>query len=330
MALYELRALRLARGAREVLALPALDIDEGVVTALLGPNGAGKSTLLEALAGLLAPAGGVLRYDGAAVDDGTRASLVRRVGYVAQQPWLFERSVRANVELGLRLRGMSTASARPRVDEALQCLGLTALAARPARQLSGGETQRVALARALALAPEVLLLDEPFSALDATSAADLKTLLRGFRALGLRAVVFATHDEKLALALAEVTLRLADGHAARDVRANVFAGTFDPAHHCFLVDGVAIHVGDHVTGGTRVAIDPAHVVLSTVHLESSMRNAFDGRVVTLTEQGGEVMVTVAGGLPLQALVTHETVAALGLVPGRPVWASFKSNAVRVY
>lgn len=212
-ALYALRGVALQRGARVVLEVPTLDLQANTVTAVLGPNGAGKSTLLEALACLLLPARGTLHYDGTLLTPGNATLLARRLGYVAQQPYLFERSVRANVTLGLRLRGASRVEAGQRADAMLERFGLAPLAGVRARELSGGEAQKLALARTLVLSPEVLLLDEPFTALDAAAAADLRALLRNPRALGARAIVFSTHDETLAAALADVTVRLGAGLA---------------------------------------------------------------------------------------------------------------------
>ncbi|MCC7123059.1 MAG: ATP-binding cassette domain-containing protein [Gammaproteobacteria bacterium] len=330
MALYELWDVRLVRAARTVLELPSLDIDEHVITALLGPNGAGKSTLLDALAGLLAPARGTLRYAGNVIDAQSRAALLRRVGYVSQQPWLFDRSVQANVELGLRLRGVTTPAARRRADAALAQLGIETLAARPARELSGGETQRVALARALALAPEVLLLDEPFNALDVTTVDTMKHVLRDLRTAGLRAVVFATHDATLALALADVTLHVSDGRVTRGKRMNLFGGAFDARRHAFDVGGVMVHVAGHIAGGTRIQIDPARIVVSSARLESSLRNVYAGQVIALATDDDGIHVTLDVGLRLQALLSRESVTALGLAPGHAVWAGFDPHAVRVY
>ena len=330
MALYELREIVIERESRRILELPTLDVDAHEITALLGPNGAGKSTLLETLAFLLPPAQGSLCYDGRLLDAGNRADLARRVGLVAQRPYLFDRSVRANLLLALSIRGVPSAAARRRADATLERLGLLPLAARAARALSGGEAQKVAIARTLVLAPEVLLLDEPFSFLDVAAVDDLKMLLGGFRDLGARAVVFTTHDEGLALALADSTLRVIDGHVMRANLSNLFTGKLDVARHDFTTGAVVIHVSDHVTHGTRIAIDPAHVVLSTARLDSSMRNALPGRVVALAEQAGDILVTVDVGLRLQVLITHAGAAAQTLQPGAPVWASFKSNAVRVF
>ena len=161
---------------------------------LFGASGSGKSLTLRALAGLSTPAAGVIRQRGRTVFDAASGCNVppqqRRVGYVPQHGGLFPHlSVRGNVGFGV-----PRATRTPRVDEILESLGLTALADRRPASLAGGEAQRVAVARALATAPDTLLLDEPFSALDRTARVELGVWFREHvRRLDL-VVVLVTHD----------------------------------------------------------------------------------------------------------------------------------------
>src|SRR5882757_8126383 len=143
------------------------DVPEGSLTALLGPSGSGKSTLLRAIAGLDEPDTGTITIKG---QDVTRVSPQRReIGFVFQHYAAFKHmSVRDNVGFGLKIRKTPKAELRARVDELLQLVHLSGWADRYPAQLSGGQRQRMALARALAVEPRVLLLDEPFGALDAT------------------------------------------------------------------------------------------------------------------------------------------------------------------
>ena len=332
-ALYTLSGLRIARGGRTILDVDHLALEDSGVTALVGPNGAGKSTLLEVLAFLLPPEAGRLVFDGTPVSGAEAQACAKRVGLVPQNPYLFDRSVAANVRLGLALRGVPRAAATARVDETIALLGLAALAERHVRRLSGGEAQKVAIARIVALRPEVLLLDEPFSYLDSAATAELAALLADPARLGARKIVFTTHDELLALKLATEVVNVVAGRADRGSLLNLYSGRLDRARHSFSiggdVGGIEVHVGDHVSAGTRIALDPAHVVLSATRLESSMRNVFPGRISSLAEHGGEVLVTVDIGLRIHALVTHEAVRAQDLRPGAATWVSFKSNALRV-
>ena len=206
---YALRDVRVVLGGRPVLAVPALQLAAGAMTALVGANGAGKSTLLRLLAFLLPPAAGAVEFAGTPVAWSARplAALRRRVTYVASAPYLFRGTVPDNVGYGLRVRRRHDAAA---VDAALAAVGLTALAGRPARTLSSGEAQRVALARALVIRPEVLLFDEPTANLDRDSVPRIEAVLAALPERGCT-VVLATHDRAQAERLAGRVVRLEDG-----------------------------------------------------------------------------------------------------------------------
>ncbi|HEY3190746.1 MAG TPA: ATP-binding cassette domain-containing protein, partial [Solirubrobacteraceae bacterium] len=155
----------------------SLEVEEGSLTALLGPSGSGKSTLLRVIAGLEAPDDGAVTIEGA---DATRVPPQKRgIGFVFQHYAAFKHmTVRDNVAFGLRVRRRPRAEVRAKVGELLALVGLDGLADRYPAQLSGGQRQRMALARALAVEPRVLLLDEPFGALDAKVRAELRAWLR--------------------------------------------------------------------------------------------------------------------------------------------------------
>jgi tungstate transport system ATP-binding protein len=207
------RELRVHAGRRELLHLPALDVPAGSVLAVLGPNGAGKTTLLRAL-GLLGPH----RITGQVLLDGhpaTRAQLRIAAAAVLQRPILRRGTVAANVASGLRFRGAPRAAARERAAPWLDKLGIAHLADRDARTLSGGEAQRTCLARALALEPRVLLLDEPFTGLDATTRGDLVADLAAALAGRPTATVLVTHDPDEAAALADGIAVLVAGQIRR-------------------------------------------------------------------------------------------------------------------
>ena len=183
-----------------------LDIADGELIALLGPSGSGKTTLLRIIAGLeFADAGRVLF---GAEDMAARAVRERNVGFVFQHYALFKHmSVRDNVSFGLRMRPRRTrpapAAIEARAEELLELVQLGGLGARYPHQLSGGQRQRVALARALAIEPRVLLLDEPFGALDAKVRKDLRRWLRELHQRIGTTTIFVTHDQEEALELAD-------------------------------------------------------------------------------------------------------------------------------
>jgi ABC-type sulfate/molybdate transport systems ATPase subunit len=205
--LLELRGISVDAGGRTILAFEQLTIAPGETLAILGPNGAGKSTLLRV-------AGGLRRHDrGKVLLHGRPATppQVRDVSAaVLQRPLLRRGSVRANVETGLRFKRVPRAESRQRGARWLERFGLEQLAEQPAASVSGGEAQRVSIARALALAPELLLLDEPFGALDAPTRAELLADLRDILAATSTAALLVTHDRHEAAAVAD---RIAILHA---------------------------------------------------------------------------------------------------------------------
>ena len=208
-AAVELRGVRKAYGAHPVLRGIDLDVPTGTITAVLGTSGCGKTTLLRLLAGFDTADAGTIALHGCTVDDGHRplAPEHRRIGYVPQEGGLFPHlSVADNIGFGLH-----RAARRRRVAELLDLVGLPDLGARSPHQLSGGQQQRVALARALAPAPQLVLLDEPFSALDAGLRAQLRTdVATALRRSGTTAVL-VTHDQDEALSIADLVAVLRDG-----------------------------------------------------------------------------------------------------------------------
>ncbi len=180
----------------------SLDVPEGSLTALLGPSGSGKSTLLRVIAGLEAPDSGHVIIAG---EDATGIPPQRRgVGFVFQHYAAFKHlSVRRNIAFGLEVRKRPKDETTRRVDELLEVMGLTGYADRLPSQLSGGQRQRMALARALAVEPKVLLLDEPFGALDANVRAELRTWLRRLHDDVGVTTVLVTHDQEEAMDVAD-------------------------------------------------------------------------------------------------------------------------------
>ncbi len=180
----------------------SLEIKSGSLVALLGPSGSGKSTLLRLIAGLEMPEGGKIWLTG---KDATYQSVQERnIGFVFQHYALFKHmTVRKNIAFGLEIRKAPKAKIKPRVDELLDLVQLSGLGDRYPSQLSGGQRQRVALARALAVEPKVLLLDEPFGALDARVRKDLRAWLRRLHDEVHVTTVFVTHDQEEAMEVSD-------------------------------------------------------------------------------------------------------------------------------
>jgi sulfate/thiosulfate transport system ATP-binding protein len=189
----------------------SFEAKDGAITALLGPSGSGKSTVLRMIAGLEQPDGGRIWVDGE--EHTNKTPQERRLGFVFQHYALFRHmSVRQNVAFGLTVRRASKDDQKKRVDELLELVGLSPFAERRPDQLSGGQRQRVALARALAPRPKVLLLDEPFGALDARVRQELRRWLDDLhRELGVTSLL-VTHDQEEALELAQAVVVMRQGN----------------------------------------------------------------------------------------------------------------------
>jgi len=180
----------------------SIEVPAGSLTALLGPSGSGKSTLLRVIAGLERPDRGTVELDG--VDVTRRAAQKRGVGFVFQHYAAFKHmTVRDNVAFGLKVRRRPRAEIRARVDELLELVQIAGWADHYPAQLSGGQRQRMALARALAVEPKVLLLDEPFGALDARVRKDLRAWLRRLHDEMHVTTIFVTHDQEEAMEIAD-------------------------------------------------------------------------------------------------------------------------------
>ncbi|MEO0980180.1 MAG: ABC transporter ATP-binding protein, partial [Pseudomonadota bacterium] len=196
----------------QTVAVPNLDLDirKGELIALLGPSGCGKTTTMRAIAGLLTPTGGKIVIDGA---DVTRTPANKRgIGLVFQSYALFPHlSAFENVAFGLRLRKLPEAQVQSRTEAGMATVGLTGFEARKPAELSGGQQQRLALARSLVMEPKVLLLDEPLSNLDARLRLEMRNELQRVQKDTGITMVFVTHDQSEALALADRVVLMKDG-----------------------------------------------------------------------------------------------------------------------
>ena len=350
--------LHVEAGGRTLLSVPSLEIYRGEVLAIIGPNGAGKSTLLQSLACLREPTSGVLHFDGQTIDlHNPPLTFRRRLAVVFQEPLLFDATVFENVASGLKLRGVARTTTRERVLPWLEQLSIAHLVQRQARTLSGGEAQRVSLARALVLDPDLLLLDEPFSALDPLTR---ESLLETFHRLQRQTQVttlFVTHDRLEALRLGSRVAVLDEGNIAQiGALEEVFGQPANEKIASFVgvetilrgwiesqADGFAeirLGTGTLVAAASSLSqwtpvtlcIRPEEVTLLGGHANlgpSSARNHFLARVSRIVPWGVAFKVHLDCGFPLVAFVTRPSIELLHLQEGAQVVATFKATAVHV-
>jgi sulfate transport system ATP-binding protein len=293
-----------------------LDIPGGSLTALLGPSGSGKSTLLRVIAGLETPDEGTVAIDGREVT-GVRPQR-RGVGFVFQHYAAFKHmTVRDNIAFGLSVRRRPKAEIRERVDELLRLVQLEGLGGRYPSQLSGGQRQRMALARALAPEPSVLLLDEPFGALDARVRTDLRRWLRALHEEVHVTTVLVTHDQEEAM---EVADRIAVMDHARLQQVGAPRDLYEEPANPFVMGFVGA-----VNRMGEAFVRPHDVELRTVANGVTSPAVVD-RVVHL---GFEVRVelTREDGTTLMAQLTRDEAGALDPRPGDRVFIAPRRERV---
>jgi sulfate/thiosulfate transport system ATP-binding protein len=286
----------------------SLDVESGSLTALLGPSGSGKSTLLRIVAGLDAADTGEILLAG---QDATALTPQKRnVGFVFQHYAAFKHmTVRDNIAFGLKVRKRPKAEIRERVEELLSLVQLQGLGHRYPAQLSGGQRQRMGLARALAPEPQVLLLDEPFGALDARVRAELREWLRQLHDVVHVTTVFVTHDQAEAM---EISDQIAVLNQGRLEQVGAPRELYDEPANEFVMR----FVGDaNLVGGALVR--PHDLEL----LETAEEDAVEAMIVRLTMLGRDVKVELhdADGAEIVALLERDRFDALDLWRGQTVW-----------
>ena len=334
----------------------SLEVPRGGYALIIGPTGSGKTTLLEAIAGHARLKAGRVFMHG---DDVTDLPPERRgLGFVYQQYHLFPHlSVRDNIGYGIGAgRGARDGTgSEARIAELAEMLAIEPLLDRSVRGLSGGEQQRVALARALAPRPSILLLDEPFAAVDPATRQVLRRELRELHEREGITTLQVTHDFDEALRLGDLVAVLAEGRIAQSGTpeqvfrypnsafvarfvgtGNVIAGVVERTvpgngpgsfRGRFRGGSLILDVVAEREGPIHAVVRPEDIVLSLTHHPGSARNHMDGRVVRLERIGPVTLVHLDVGRPLIASLTTQSVEEMELKPGKPVIVAFKATAI---
>lgn len=326
-----------------------LNIENDDYFILLGASGAGKSVLLEIIAGLVKPDSGSIILNG---KDITSIPVEKRkTGLIFQSPAIFPHfTVRQNI--AFPLKHPQSKSSQVQVEKLSDQMNIKHLLGQKPAILSGGELQRVALARALAADPVMLLLDEPFSAVDTPMKAELRGLLRQLNKQGLP-VLHVTHDFEEAIALATTMAIIENGviiqtGSANDILTNPksgFAAGFTGEHNFFkaIIEGDKAKIlsdnhaltpdirlnGNFKSGPANILIKSKYVIITVDEPNMSTVNNFKGVISSINPSRDGFEVYVSAQIELYARITRESLEKMNLRIGLPVWACFKASSVDV-
>lgn len=326
-------------------------VSEGEYFVVLGPTGAGKTVLLESIAGLYPIKSGEIWLRGKEMRELEPEK--RGVSIVYQDHALFPHlSVEGNVTFGLRLRKQKHQEIKATLDWITDLLSISHLLHRKPETLSGGERQKVALARALSTKPEVLLLDEPLSALDPETRENLQQELRQLHRVLNITTIHVTHDFEEAIALGHRIAVIGEGHlkqvgtpeqifrqpnsefvARFAMTRNIFLG--EAMHkangdNIFRIEGTEFVSAANIEGTCHASIRPEDILISLEPLRSSARNCFPGTITGIIDKGATLYITISLPPDISCLVTRRSFDELELEEGKGVYVTFKASAVHLF
>ncbi len=327
-----------------------LDIADNEYFVILGPTGTGKTVILELVAGMYQPDQGEVWINERNVTTDYPES--RRIGFVYQDYMLFPHlNVQENILFALKLQKTPASIMKQKLERMTTLLNIGQLQKRFPATLSGGEQQRVALARALIAEPEVLLLDEPLSALDPRSKEAFQQELKHIHEQIKTTTIHITHDFNEALVLADRMGIMCNGEIVQvgspeevfQKPCSQFVAEFVGMENIYRGDisdkgGVKhvrlgplqLRVVSPLQGKVRVAIRSEDIIIAEDRLTSSAQNIIPARIVEIIPRGAFFKIVLDAGIPLVALVTRQSVDEMILAPEKNVWALFKTTAVHVF
>jgi len=329
----------------------SLDVTDGEYMVILGPTGAGKTVLLESIAGLYPIKHGQIWLRGKEVTKLEPDK--RKISIVYQDHALFPHlSVKENIIFGLKLKKAAHGAIEKALDQVVNLLGIRALLHRRPSTLSGGERQKVAMARALCVQPDVLLLDEPLSALDPQTREEMQYELRQLQRLLHITALHVTHDFEEAIALGDRIAVIGDGEVKQvgtpeeifrqpnsefvarfAMSRNIFPGVIensDSGDFLFKTGNTAFIVTNKSNGATRATVRPEDVLISLEPVHSSARNTFAGKITRINDKGSTLYITVDLPPEISALITRNSFREMGLTAGMQVYVTFKASSMHVF
>ncbi|MGM0602416.1 MAG: ABC transporter ATP-binding protein [Bacillota bacterium] len=328
-----------------------LDVKKGEYLVILGPTGTGKTILLELIAGLIKADQGQIFFDDKNVSGYPPED--RKVGMVYQDYMLFPHlNVKDNIAFGLNIKGVKENKIKSEVKEIVELFSIDNLLNRNVKTLSGGEQQRVALARALITSPQVLLLDEPLSALDPSTKESFQTELKKIHNKLKTTTLHVTHDFKEALALADRIAIMNEGNIIQIGNsdeifkrpANNFVANFIDSKNIFSVkkiknnvvqiEGQDSLINISVIGSCKnksnIVIRPENIIISNEKFKSTALNCFKGEIIHIVDKIVYLEVMIDIGVEIFACITKQSSKNIDIFKGKEVYITFKASSVHIF
>ncbi|MFC1953488.1 ATP-binding cassette domain-containing protein [Chloroflexota bacterium] len=328
-----------------------LDVRDEEYFVLLGPTGSGKSVLLESIAGLNAIGSGEVWINGR---DVTNLNLEnRKIGFAFQDYALYRHlTVRDNISFGLMWKDLNQKEIKNAVDQAIELLGIGSLLDKRSWTLSGGESQKIALARAIAIKPDLLILDEPLSAVDSETKEDYERDLKQLHGRLKLTTIHVTHNFEEAVALGDRISVIKDGQILQTgtpeeifrqpkseqvarflLTRNIFEGEVTAGHEgqaVFSVEGTDLTASTELRGKTSATIRPEDILLSGEPVASGSLNNLQGTVTRIVDRGSVIYVTVSVPPDFTCLILRRSLQETGLEEGKTAFIAFEAGDVNIF